>query len=129
MKRNWQRVLICAAIALGSAIITLLLNNGRVFQQLSLKAQDAHFVFRGALPVSDTVIIGIDEKALNNFPELYDFWHPYYAEAMKAVADAGAKVFVLDVAFGVPVTKYEPDNDSKLVEGVNYAMQKMPVVT
>ena len=129
MKRNWQRVLICAAIALGSAIITLLLSNGRVFQQLSLKAQDAHFVFRGALPVPDTVIIGIDEKALNNFSELYSFWHPYYAEAMKAAADAGAKVFVLDVAFGIPVSKYEPDNDSKLAEALIYANQKIPVVT
>jgi adenylate cyclase len=132
MKRTRQRVAICAAIALGSATITLLLNNIRVFQQLSLKAQDAHFVFRGALPAkarSDIVIIGIDEKALNNFPELYSFWHPYYADAMKAAADAGAKVFILDVAFGIPVTKYEPDNDSKLAEALIYANGKIPVVT
>ena len=129
MKRTWKRVAICAAISLASVVITLLLSKVQVFQGISLKAQDAHFVFRGALPVRDTVIIGIDEKALNNFPELYSFWHPYYAEAMKAVADSGAKAFALDVAFGIPVTKYEPDNDSKLAEALIYANQKIPVVT
>lgn len=129
MKRNWKRVAICATIALSSAVVTLLLNKIQVLQGISLKAQDAHFVFRGARPVRDIVIIGIDKKALNNFPELFDFWHPYYAEAMKAVADAGAKVFVLDVAFGIPVTKYEPDSDSKLAEALIYANQKIPVVT
>ncbi len=129
MKRKWQRLAICAAIALSGVVLTLLLSRASWFQGISLKAQDVHFVLRGKLPVRDTVIIGIDQKALNNFPELSSFWHPYYADAMKAAADAGAKVFVLDVAFGIPVTKYEPDNDSKLVEGVNYAMQKMPVVT
>lgn len=129
MKRTWKHVAIGAAIAIASVVITLLLDDVRFFQQLSLKAQDAHFVFRGPRPVRDTVIIGIDEKALNNFPELYSFWHPYYAEAMKAVADSGAKAFVLDVAFGIPVTKYEPDNDSKLAEALIYANSKLPVVT
>src|SRR5580658_3762468 len=129
MKRNWKRRAICAAIALASVAITLLLSRIQVFQGISLKAQDAHFVFRGALPVKDTVIIGIDEKALNNFPELYSFWHPYYAEAMKAVADSGAKAFVLDVAFAIPVTRYEPNNDSQLAEALIYATQKIPVVT
>ena len=33
------------------------------------------------------------------------------------------------MAFGVPVTKYEPDNDSKLAEALIYANQKVPVVT
>jgi len=129
MKRKWQRLAIGAAIALSGVALTLLLGRASWFQGISLKAQDVHFVLRGKLPVRDTVIIGIDQKALNNFPELSSFWHPYYADAMKAAADAGAKVFVLDVAFGIPVTKYEPDNDSKLVEAVTYAMQKMPVVT
>ncbi len=129
MKRNWKRVLICAAIALGSAVVTLLLSNIRFFQVLDLKARDAHFVFRGKVPTKDIILIGIDDKALNNFPELFAFWHPYYADAFRAVADAGAKVMVLDVAFGIPVTKWEPDNDSKLAEAYTYATQKMGLVT
>ena len=129
MKRNGKRILICAAIALGSAVVTLLLANIRFFQVLDLKARDAHFAFRGKVPVKDIILIGIDQKALNNFPELYSFWHPYYADAIKAVADGGAKVFVLDVAFGIPVTKWEPDNDAKLAEAFTYASQKMSLVT
>lgn len=129
MKRNWKRVLICAAIALGSAVVTLLLSNIRFFQVLDLKARDAHFVFRGKVPTRDIILIGIDEKALNNFPELYSFWHPYYADAFRAAADGGAKVLVLDVAFGIPVTKWEPEADAKLAEAYTYASSKMGLVT
>ena len=129
MKRNWQRVGICAAIALGSMAITLLLAQVPFFQLLNLKAQDAHFVLRGAVPTQDIVLIGIDDKALNTFPELYSFWHPYYADAIRAAAAAGAKVFVLDVAFAIPVAKYEPNNDSLLAQAFAEASPKMPVVT
>ena len=37
--------------------------------------------------------------------------------------------FVLDVAFAIPVTRYEPNNDSQLAESLIYATQKIPVVT
>jgi adenylate cyclase len=129
MKRNWQRVAICAAIALGSMIVTLLLAAVPFFQLLNLKAQDAHFVLRGAVPTKDIVIIGIDDKALNTLPELYSFWHPYYADAIRGAAGAGAKVLVLDVAFAIPVAKYEPNNDSMLAQAFAEASPKMPVVT
>ncbi len=129
MKRTWKRVAICAAIALASVVITLLLGNVRFFQLLSLKAQDAHFVLRGKLPTRDIVIIGIDEKALNNFPELYSFWHPYYADAIRGAAAAGAKVLILDVAFAIPVAKWEPNNDSMLAGAYSEALQKMPIVS
>ena len=129
MKRNWQRVAICAAIALGSMAITLLLAAVPFFQLLNLKAQDAHFVLRGTVPTKDIVLIGIDDKALNTFPELYSFWHPYYADAIRGAAGAGAKVLVLDVAFAIPVAKYEPNNDSLLAQAFAEASQKMPVVT
>jgi CHASE2 domain-containing sensor protein len=128
MKRNWQRVAIGAAIAAGSMLVTLLLADVRFFQLLDLKAQDAHFVLRGKVPTRDIVLIGIDDKALNKFPELSPFWHPYYAAAIRGAADAGAKVMVLDVAFGVPVAKYEPNNDAMLAEAYSYASPKMPVV-
>ena len=47
---------------------------------------------------------------------------------MTAAADAGAKVFVLDVFFGIPVTQYAPDNDAYIAEAFGNASQKMPVV-
>jgi len=129
MTKNWKRFAICAALALGAVGVTLSLADIRFFQLLDLKAQDAHFVLRGPVATKDIVLIGIDDKALNNFPELYSFWQPYYADAIRGAADGGAKVFVLDVAFGIPVAKWEPDNDSKLADAYNYAAPKMPVVS
>jgi adenylate cyclase len=129
MKRHWQRVIICAAIAVASVAITVALSQVRFFQLLNLKAQDAHFLIRGRLPTPNIVLVGIDQKALDTFPELSAFWQPYFGDAMRAAADAGARVFVLDKTFAVPVTKYEPDNDSNLADAFNYASAKMPVIS
>ena len=129
MKRNWKRAAICAAIALASVVITLSLGSVRFFQLLNLKAQDAHFVLRGKLPTRDIVLIGMDEKAQNKFPEPLMFWHNYYADAIRGAAAAGAKVMILDVAFAIPVAKWEPDNDSTLAAAYAEASQKMPVIS
>ena len=129
MKRNWKRVAICSAIAVSSTAVTLALGNITFFQLLNLKAQDAHFVLRGKQPTKDIVIIGIDEKALNNFPEPRLFWQPYYADAIQGAAGAGAKVFILDVAFGIPVAKWEPNADSTLAGAYAAATPTMPVVS
>ena len=129
MKRNWHKRGIGAAIALASVVLTLLLGSVRFFQLLDLKAQDAHFVLRGKVPTKDIVIIGIDDKALNNFPELTSFWHPYYAAAMRGAADGGAKTMVLDVAFGVGLSRYDPNIEPMLAEAFNYASPTMPIIT
>lgn len=126
--RNTKRAQVCAFIALGSVLSTLGLGNFRFIQLLHLKAQDAHSVIRGKQPVKDIVIIGIDDKTLNAYPEMYAFWHPYYADALRGAALGGAKVFTLDVTFQVPVTKWEPENDRLLAEAVSEANQTMPVV-
>ena len=115
MKRNWKRVAICSAIAVSSTAITLALGNITFFQLLNLKAQDAHFVLRGKQPTKDIVIVGIDEKALNTFPDPTLFWQPYYADAIQGAAGAGAKVLILDVAFGIPVAKWEPRSEERRV--------------
>ena len=129
MRRKWQRLTIYAAIALGSLLITLALANVPFIHAESLKAQDAHFVLRGAVPTTGIVIIGIDEKTLNTLSDLSAFWHPYYADAIRGAANGGAKVFVLDHEFAIPVTQYEPNNDSLLAAAFVEASQKMPVVT
>ncbi len=54
------------------------------------------------------------------------FWHPYYAAAIQAAGEAGAKVVGLDHAFGIPVDKWEPDIDRMLGEAVS--MSPIPVV-
>ena len=64
---------------------------------------------------------------MDTFPELRDFWHKHYADAIRAAGAAGAKVIGLDLAFGVPVDRWEPDYDRLLGEAVSTS--PVPVVT
>jgi adenylate cyclase len=119
MSKRWQRWAICALIALGSATGARLLSNLRFFELLNLKALDAHFVLRGALPPSnDIALILADQKTLDTFPELRLFWHPYYADAIRAAGVGGARVIGLDVVFAVPVEQWQPGYDSLLGQAV-----------
>lgn len=133
MGRKWRRIGICAAIAAASAMCAVFLSRVQFFQLVNLKARDVHFLLRNelsphAVPISNVILLTIDQKSLDTFPEVQLFWHPYYAEAIKASAAAGAKVFVLDVAFGVPVSKWEPNDDQLLVEAVSTTSAVMPTV-
>jgi adenylate cyclase len=128
INRKWRSTLVYSGIVAGSIAASLLLGGIRVIQQLHLKALDAHFVVRGKAPVSRVVLLTIDQKALDNFQELQLFWHPYYAEAVRAAADGGAKVLGIDIAFAVPVAKWEPDHDRLLAEAVAETAARMPVV-
>src|SRR5258708_39033945 len=126
--RKLKRWTIIAAIALGSVIATLLLGNVRFFQWVHLKASDFHFLVRGKRPVSNIVVIAIDQKSLNTFHELLMFWHPYFAEAMKAAADGGAKVLGLDWQFTVDIRQYEPNHDQALAAAYLETIGNMPIV-
>ena len=118
MGKRWQRWAICASIAAGSAIGARLLSNLRFFELLNLKSLDGHFVLRGRIPAPGIELILADQKALDNFSELRMFWHPHYAEAIRAAGDGGAKIIGLDIAFGAPVEKWEPGLDQALGEAV-----------
>jgi class 3 adenylate cyclase len=140
MRRRWQRYAICALIAVVSAAAARLLSETRFFKQLNFKAFDLQFVLRGKRPVSQIVLIVIDQKAVDAAQavktpngkeiafkdELLAFWHPFYAQAIQAAADAGAKVIGLDLAFGVPVERWEPGFDALLAGAV--ASAPVPVV-
>jgi hypothetical protein len=39
------------------------------------------------------------------------FWHPYFAEAIRAAADGGARVFGMGVTFPIPVDRWARDHD------------------
>src|SRR5437899_3184845 len=126
--RRRERWAFIAAIAAGSVAATLLLGNIRLFQLIHLKAGDLHFLVRGKRATSNIVVLAIDQKSLDTFHELQAFWHPYYAEAINAAAEGDAKVLMMDIAFGVDVRKYEPDNDRMLAAAVLANVEKMPVV-
>jgi adenylate cyclase len=128
MKKNWKRALICAAIALGSVLLTLLMENIQFFRGVDLKAQDAHFVIRGTVPTKNIQLIELDDKTRTHYTEPLLFWQPHYADAMRAVAAGGGKVMVLDIAFGINVKKYAPENDSLLGGTFAEIAPQMPVV-
>lgn len=126
VNKRWRRVLVCALIAAGSAGAAALLGGVRFFQILNSKAYDAHFVVRGKHPTNDIVLVTADQKTLDTFPDVQLFWHTHYANAIRAAGVGGAKVFGLDVAFGIPVEKWEPGHDQQLAEAAVSA--PMPVV-
>ncbi len=132
MKKKWRHWATCAVLAVGSALGASLLSGVRFFQILNLKAYDAHFVARdffGKPPsISNIVLLLADQKTLDSpsFSDLRDFWHKHYATAIRAAGQAGAKVIGLDLAFGAPVEKYEPDYDRLLGEAVSTS--PVPVV-
>lgn len=126
MSKRWRRRTICALIAVGSASASLLLSKTRFFQLLSYKATDAHFVLRGSVRVPNITLITADQMAFDRFPELQMFWHRYYADAIRAAGEAGARVIALDHAFGVPVERWEPGLDGVLAGAVSTS--PVPVV-
>ncbi|MBZ5607035.1 MAG: adenylate/guanylate cyclase domain-containing protein [Acidobacteriia bacterium] len=130
MKRKWRHWALCAVLVAGSTLAAWALGNVRFFQILNLKAYDAHFVLRSLLggqpTISNIVLLVADQKTLDTFPELRVFWHKHYADAIRAAGEAGAKVIGLDLAFGVPVDKWEPDYDRLLGEAVSTS--PVPVV-
>src|SRR5438093_398745 len=123
--RKRKRWAFIALIAVSSVVATLLLGNPSSW--FHLKASDFHFLVRGKRPTSNIVVIAIDQKSLNRFPELLMFWHPYYAEAIKAAAEGGAKVLGFDWIFAVDVKRWEPDHDRLGAEAGISTIEKMRV--
>jgi adenylate cyclase len=127
--RERKRWAVIAAVTVGSVIATLLLGNVRFFQLVHLKAGDLHFLVRGVRSTSKVVIVAVDKKSLEHTKELMMFWHPLYAEAIRAAAAGGAKVLGLDHNFVVDVKKWEPDNDGIIMQAVSEASAAgMPVI-
>jgi len=123
-RRN--RILVFAGITTGTMVLSFLVGNLNVVRSLDLRAVDAQFVLRGKRPTGNIVLLTADQKTYDNISDVQLFWHPYYAEAIRAVADSGAKVMALDIAFTIPVSKWEPDHDRILAEAVVETAQRIP---
>ncbi len=80
----------------------------------------------GRPDIPNIVLLLEDQKTRDTFPELRLFWHKHYANVIRAAGQAGAKVIGMDLAFGIPVDKYEPDFDRMLGEAVSTS--PVPVV-
>lgn len=123
MNKKWKHWAVCAVLAIGSMVAAWSLNEFRFFQILNLKALDAHFVLRdylfGPPAIPSIVLLTADQKAMDTFPELREFWNKHYADAITAAGEAGAKVIGLDLAFGIPIDKYEDHYDELLAGAVS----------
>ena len=118
MTRKWRHWALCIVLAIGSVLAAWSLDEVSFFQTLNLKAYDAHFVLRNYLfgppPIPNIALLTDDQKAMDNFSELYDFWNDHYAAAITAAGEAGAKVIGLDRAFGIPIDDYVKGADERL---------------
>jgi adenylate cyclase len=119
MKKKLRHWALCALIAAGSTMAAWSLSEIRFFQILNLKAYDSHFVVRGAQSTSNIVLLTADQKAMDTFPELKQFWNKHYSDAIQAAGGAGAKVIGLDLAFGIPIDEYKPGYDEMLAGAVS----------
>ena len=141
MSKMWRARFVTLLLIAGSALLAHLFGKLQIVKVIDLKLSDLQFVMRGEVPKpQNIVLVTIDEAALAEFPEPQLFWHRYYARAIRAAADAGAKVLALDVAFAVSVDDRRPqqsddgecdaqrDHDCVLAEAFDYARAKMPVV-
>jgi adenylate cyclase len=126
--RSSRRLLVALLLSLASAAAVLALHQTRFFRLLDLKAYDLQYLARGPRPVANPVLLMVDQKSLDRYPEPLIFWHPYYAEAIRAAARSGAKVFGLDVFFAIPVGQWEKDHDRMLAQAVVETSTVMPVV-
>jgi adenylate cyclase len=130
MTKKWRHWALCAILAIGSVLAAWSLEEVAFFQTLNLKAYDAHFVARNFLfgrpDIRKIVLLTADQKAMDTFPELHEFWNKHYADAIAAAADAGAKVIGLDLAFGIPIDQWEPGYDEML--GGAVSTSPVPVV-
>jgi adenylate cyclase len=129
MGKRWRHWAICALIVALGAAGARLSDRVRLFHLLHLKALDAHFAVRGTRPVSNIVILMMDQKTSDKFTEPTIFWPPHYAKAIQAASDGGAKVMALDLAFGASADKYTKGTtnyDQMLAGAISTA--SMPVV-
>ncbi len=129
-----HRGLAVLVLGVASLVFVSFLARTRFFRLVESKAYDLQFLARGSQPTSDIIILAIDQKSVDRLqapdrlPEPLMFWHRYYAQAIRAAALAGARVFGLDIFFAIPVTKWEPQNDRELAEAVVETSAAMPVI-
>ncbi|MEE8434510.1 MAG: adenylate/guanylate cyclase domain-containing protein [bacterium] len=129
--RTGHKLGIGAAITVVMALLTILPLTQQLFQELENRMQDYVYLYRGALPIEDTlalpiVIVFVDEKSLDQ--EKYNFRAPtprkLLADVVNDLNTLGARCIGLDFLF---TRKHFKDQDAALVRALKKS--KVPVVT
>jgi adenylate cyclase len=124
-KKKWLAVLIFSGVAVALALSA---RGVAFFQLMEMKATDLHAQALKAETPPEVILLVIDQKSIEEYPEPLLFWHKYYAEAIRLAAASGAKVLGLDVAFAIPVDQWSPGLDQELAAAVVETAPKMPVI-
>ena len=130
VRRKKRLTWLAAALAVVvSAWLAWFLSQRSPLQLLELKTYDLRFVLRGNQPPPAGIILAlIDTETEAAFPEPHIFWHPHYAEMLRAAARGGALAIGLDVSFAIPVEQWEPDFDRQMAAAFAEVSATTPVV-
>lgn len=125
---HWRRGRLIAAFAIFaiSAVVTFIgceFNRVEQTDQLWLRAR---FTLREMLkppanPDSDIVMVDIDDRSTDAWPEPIIAWGPHFADAIDRLVDGGAKVIAMDWIQPISTTKWFPGNDKKLSDAFGRA--------
>ncbi len=117
-----RSVWVALAIGAGSVLAGLILSGLLLFETLELKSIDARFGLRGQFDSVDSslVVVAIDDEAFLSLPAKWPFPRTYYARLVRNLADAGARLIVLDIELTEP-SYANPEEDRELVQAVREA--------
>ncbi len=106
-----------AAIGLVTLLILIFFQLISGFEFLELKAVDAAFNLRGALPpAAQIVVVAVDDESFDQTDLHWPWSRAYFARIVDKLAAGGVRLIVLDVVF------YEPfDGDAALAASIQRA--------
>ena len=128
MNKTLRKFLTVVYLSAAATVLAVALDQTRLFRLIALKSADLHYLLEPAYTPDNIVLIVVDQKSLSELHEPLLLWHGYYADVIEAAAGAGAKVLGLDEAFPIPVDKYVPGLDERLMSAVASTSATMPVM-
>ena len=113
------KITVQLGITLGAFILAVLVSSTTLVRDLELDSLDMRFKMRGTVDVKDAgiIIVGIDDQTYDELPEKWPFPRHYYANMIRNLMKAGAKMVVFDVQFTEDDLK-SPQGDSILAAAV-----------
>jgi adenylate cyclase len=108
LKKYWtNKWILGAAIALLSAILAIFLSHLSQFENFELKTYDARFNLRGDMntEADNICIVAIDDQSFLGLNRRWPFSRSLFAKAILNLAEAGAKLIILDIEFTEPDEK------------------------
>jgi len=103
----------------------LILHALKVFNNIELKTYDLRARLKGKVEVNESgiVLVTIDDQTFSSLKKKWPFPRSYFARAINNLAEAGARLIVLDIEFTEP-SDYNSYDD----ESLEQAIRKFPNV-